>query len=85
VIADLKVRKREKPYAARKDSGEEGRREGALERVGVGEKRAEVIDGADKVVEVGAAELLDLARSRNVARQSPRFRPPSPAARHGAR
>jgi hypothetical protein len=28
--------------------------------VGVGEERAEVVDGADKVVEVGATELLDL-------------------------
>ena len=37
-----------------------GRREGALERVGVGEEGAEVVDGADEVVEVGAAELLDL-------------------------
>jgi hypothetical protein len=28
--------------------------------IGVGEERAEVVDGADKVVEVGATELLDL-------------------------
>jgi hypothetical protein len=37
-----------------------GAREGALERIGVGEEGAEVVNGADEVVEVRAAELLDL-------------------------
>ena len=44
----------------RRGPGEQQRVEGALERVGVGEEGAEVVDGADEVVEVGAAELLDL-------------------------
>jgi hypothetical protein len=49
----------------RRGGGEErsvGGGERALERVGVGvgEEGAEVVDGSDEVVEVGAAELLDL-------------------------